>query len=278
MNTFSAFFKNEMRRRSVVLTFYFLLAFVLVHYVGNVLTYRGTDVVEMYHPMRLLTLSYDGESNMMAVYLMYLYPFLLVFPTGFSFAEEQVSNTALFLASRAGVYRYRVYKVLTSFLVTFLVFTVPFLVEIPLNCLAFPIKAQGTLNLESIYDEEFVLGVQRYIGTWLYLCSPYLYAAAGTLLFGAISGLLAAFTTVFSMLVRVKYKVLLFLPAYVLLNLPALGATLFHIDDVSLYYLRYLLTFDDIAKCEAGYWALLAALALFVAAATALQKRRDWLQ
>ena len=46
-----------LKQKEASLTFILLLAVVLGNYITNVLTFRGTDVSQMYQPMKLLALS-----------------------------------------------------------------------------------------------------------------------------------------------------------------------------------------------------------------------------
>ena len=46
-----------LKQKEASLTFILLLAVVLGNYITNVLTFRGTDISQMYQPMKLLALS-----------------------------------------------------------------------------------------------------------------------------------------------------------------------------------------------------------------------------
>ena len=45
--------------KGAMITFALLLALVLMNFIGNVTEFRGYDRVEMYHPMKMLLLSYN---------------------------------------------------------------------------------------------------------------------------------------------------------------------------------------------------------------------------
>lgn len=91
--------------------------------------------------------------------------------------------------------KYRFSKLLAVFGVTFLIFTLPFFIEIILNCLAFPLNAQGDLSNWNYYDPTYIESVNNYLFSKIFLMSPYLSAVLGTILFGIASGIFAAFTT-----------------------------------------------------------------------------------
>lgn len=203
-------------RKIATITFFILLTLMLVNYFYNVFTYQGTDIIDMYHPMKLLTLSNYSEYGF---YLLQYYPLIVIIPAAFSFFADKQSQELIFIQSRVGAHHYYWGKILGVFLVTFFVFTVPFLVEIGLNSLAFPITAMG--DPSNINTYELISAVNMYLFSNLYVYSPYLYAVFFTLVFGIFSGILAVFTVAISTF-SIKFKVLLFLPVYALLYL--LGA------------------------------------------------------
>lgn len=265
-----------LKKRGAVCVFYVLLIMVFNNYISNVLHFQGRDVVVMFHPMRLLLLSYDmtnfNATNTLLLIL--LYPLLVVVPAGFSLAKECQSGTQVFLISRMGSMRYQISRVLAAFLATMIIFTVPFLLEILLNCLAFPLEAVGNLTFLSIYDDAYMNGVNHYLMKDVYLASPYLYAVMGTLFFGAVSGLFGAFTVAASSLVKVRYNILLFLPVFVMLNLSTRLAGGF---SRSIRWYDYVLIFDDDIK-NIGFGAIiLLAIILFSAGAVCVSGRKDCL-
>ena len=69
-----------------LLAFGLLLALMLNNFVENVLEHQGTEVVLMYHPMKLLSLSYD-KTNYKAdtmMLLVQLVPLLICIPAALS--------------------------------------------------------------------------------------------------------------------------------------------------------------------------------------------------
>lgn len=200
------------RKIAKILLFLFFCV-VLINYFHNVLTYKGTDIVDMYHPMKLLTLSNYSE---FCFYLLQYYPLFVVIPAGFSLFADHRCNQYIFLQSRVGARNYYLGKLIAVFCVTFTVFTVPFLIEILLNCLAFPMAATGDPSNLGFYHETYIGITNMYLFSSLYYQSPYMYAVFFTLAFGVASGILAMFTIAISTF-PIKYRVLLFLPVYLLL-------------------------------------------------------------
>lgn len=128
------------------------------------------------------------------------------------------------------------------------VFVVPFLLEIVLNCISFPLQAKGDFTGLDIYNTAYAAMVESYLMSKLYLLSPVWYSVVGILIAGVVSGMLGMFVVAFSYVFRVKYRVMLLLPVYLLLN----GIT--YVDNMmparasAINWQRYLLLFDDADK------------------------------
>lgn len=258
-----------------LLAFGLLLALMLNNFVENVLEHQGTEVVLMYHPMKLLSLSHD-KTNYKAdtmMLLVQLVPLLICIPAALSLAKEQHTGASVLMASRLGSRTYLFSKVTAVFVVTTLVFSLPFLLEIVLNCVSFPLNATGDLANWTIYDDEYIQTTQHFLLYPLYRLSPYLYAVVETLRFGATMGLLAAATLTLSALVRVKFRVLLLLPPFLLLQLSAYLSQYFDV-----YWANYVTLFHGEARNDLVYWAAVAVLLAFVVLGSLYASRKDWLQ
>ena len=85
-----------LKQKEASLTFILLLAVVLGNYITNVLTFRGTDISQMYQPMKLLALSLNKvyfSANIQLLIVM-IYPILVAVPAGFSYTKEQGGQTS----------------------------------------------------------------------------------------------------------------------------------------------------------------------------------------
>lgn len=255
-----------LKKKEAVCVFYVLFSMVIMNFIGNVLDFQGRDIAEMYHPMKLLLLSYN-RTNWNAtntLLLIQLYPLLVACPAGFSLAREYQRGTRVFMVSRLGNHAYLVSKYLAAFLTTMIVFTVPFLLEIVLNCVSFPLSAAGDLSNSSIYEGVSVE-------------SPYLHAVMGTLLWGIVSGLFGVFTVAASSLIRVKYNVFLLLPVFVALNLSNILAGRLPKDAPSIRWYDYVLFFHDEPQSRALLLTGVFALVLFSIGAVCVSGRKDCL-
>lgn len=266
-----------LKKRESICVFYVLFFMVIINFVGNVLYFQGRDVVEMYQPMKLLLLSYNrtdlNATN--TLLLIQLYPLLVVCPAGFSLAREYQRGTNVYLCSRLGNASYIISKYLSAFFATMIIFTIPFLLEIFLNCLSFPLSATGDLSNLSIYDNTYRMSVNHYFMKNIYLYSPCLYAVIGTLFWGMVSGLLGAFTVAVSSFIRVKYNIFLFLPVFVALNLSTILAGSIPKEAPSIKWYDYILLFNDELK-STGLLGLFV-LVLFLAGVVCACRRKDCL-
>jgi hypothetical protein len=267
-----------LRQKGTVFVFYVLLVMVLRNFIENVLTFQGSDVSQMYHPMKILLLSYNRVyyNASATLLLLQLYPLLVVCPAGFSLAKEYQSGQNALMIARLGNLTYKSSKLLAGFLATAIVFSVPFLIEIVLNCLSFPLTATGDLYNQSIYHPDYIQRVRKYFMSGFYVRLPYLYTIAGTLLFGVASGILGAFTVAFSSMVQVKYRVFLFLPVFLLLNVTVFIAGMLPKNFPSMIWYDHLLLFNDKTK-SLVFWNIgLFLLVLFSLVFTFWSGRREY--
>lgn len=114
--------KFLLKTKEATLTFVVLLILVLSNFIGNVVEFQGMDVTAMYHPMKLLTLSYNKslyDANTIILFVQ-LYPILVVFPAGFSYIKERQTREELYLTSRMGKSFYYISKLVAAFFVPWL--------------------------------------------------------------------------------------------------------------------------------------------------------------
>ncbi|WP_078553747.1 hypothetical protein [Bacillus alkalicellulosilyticus] len=255
-----------LERKVATVIFFLLFGIMLANYFQNVLTYSGTDIVDMYHPMKLLTLSNYSEYSF---YLMQYYPLLVVIPAGFALYNDKTLNQFIFIQARVNARNYYLGKIIVVFLVTFFVFTVPFLIEILLNIIAFPVNAVGDPSNFSIYDNSYIEIMSMYLLSDLYTLSPYLYATFFTLVFGVLSGILAIFTVAVSTF-PIKFKALLFLPVYVLLYLLGMLKQLIPAISVETNYFFYLGFYHPISRASESLLVYLSLSIMLLVLATSI--------
>lgn len=93
-----------LRQNMSLAVFFVLLSIVFLNFRSNVLAFQGSDIIEMYHPAKLLALSYDQVYNNMDIMLLLiqLYPILIVCPAGFTLLSEKKRKTDCVLIARIG--------------------------------------------------------------------------------------------------------------------------------------------------------------------------------
>ena len=269
-----------LNRKGSICTFLLLLAMILYNFISNVNTFEGRDICEMYQPMKLLLLSYNRVSfnGDMTLLFVQLYPILVVCPAGFILSKEFQFGESVFMTARLGQKKYLLSKLLSSFLTTFIVFTVPFLIEIVLNCISFPLDAVGDLSNWHLYSEAYIKGVHSYLFYQLYLLSPYFYAVVGTVFFGVVSGILSMFTVAISSIVKAKYNVFLLLPVFLLLHISVMIAEVNQKAPITTRWYDYVLLFNDCTKSPLGFVLVIFIIILSSFVLIHISSRRDCLR
>ncbi|GMQ57180.1 hypothetical protein AN1V17_15750 [Vallitalea sediminicola] len=262
--------KSILNHKEVFITMCILMLFVFINYFTNVLKYNGKDITDMYFPMKLLLLSSgSGAAN---YYFMQYFPLLVIIPVAFSYVYDRDSKEIIYIQSRVGLKHYYIGKIISVFLVAFFVFTIPFIIEIIINCIAFPINATGDLSNANIYEKIYIDLVGNYFFYNLYVIHPYIYTFLVTLVFGLICGVLTVFVVAISMY-NIKFKILLFLPVYILLYGIGMIGHIVPSIKVSLSYFNYLSIFDCSKKSLIGY-CLTIVLILLVSIVMIMTKSR----
>ena len=259
-------------RKAPMLVFLLLYIYMLLNYLTNVFRFSGTDVTDMYMSMYLLVLSEENE--FFHFFFMQYFPLLVVLPASFAFLQDKSSRALNYLAVRMGRRRYYVSKGIAVFLISFAVFTLPFLLEILLNCIAFPMNAVGHIsncnNYEQMenFERMFLVGLFRY--------SPYLYAVLFTFIFGIVAGVLSVFALGISML-KMRFKVFVFLPCYLLLNSSFYWERIPGLNGEYTDYFTYLSIFDPASKSGLWYFLVVLLVALVPAVIVHEKGKRDCL-
>lgn len=261
-------------KTSSKITFFVLFLVMLMTFVSNVLDFRGYDVIEMFHPMNILSLSYDRTAHNAgtALLLVQLLPLLVGWPAGLALAADRGLGTDTMLVARLGRKLYVTSKLTAVFIATAIVFSVPFLLEIVLNCLSFPLTATGNLVRIDAFDSDYAEMLGNYLCPWLYRFSPYLAAVLGTIGFGLFAGLLACVTASLSLFVRIRFRVFLLLPVFILLY------AITSLESIELAWYNYIFFFSDAPKIPLYWFSLCAALVCFCVAAAWYGCRKDCLK
>ncbi len=268
-----------LRQKEAVLTFCVLMLLVLANFVTNCREFWGSDVLELAHTTKMGLLSWNHAAYSADLTMMFiqLYPLLVVCPAGFILAKERGTQEHILMITRMGSSTYYFGKLFSSFMVTAVVFAVPFLFEIFLHVIAFSAKPAGDLVYGDAYEEEYIAAVRQYLFSNLFVRSPYLYAVVKTLIFGLFSGLMGAFGVAVSALYRVKYRITVFLPTFLLLNLSVYAEVIFGKMEKSIAWYNFVMLHEEAVKNMPVFLAVLMLMILVSVGGTFWTARRDQL-
>ncbi len=243
------------RKKSVVITFFVLFAFVLANFFVNMFEYKEiTYISQMFDPIKVLTLS---EWSVSGYFMMEYYPILVVIPTACAYFTDKNTRVKIFIESKTGKESYWFAKAISVFITTFLVFTIPFLLEIVLEVICFSMNAMGDPSgfqfIKSIESEN------QYLLYELWVDNRIVYAIIMTILFGVVSGILALFNFAISTLPFFNYKIFTFFPIYVLFYFVSIFESLID-TDYTLNYFYILRMFNTEPKNNMVYFMFLFVL------------------
>ena len=268
-----------LRQKEAVFTFCVLLLLVLANFIDNCREYQGFDVMALAHTTKLGLLSFNrmGYKADLSIMFLQLYPLLVVCPAGFILAKERGTQEHILMITRMGSGVYYSSKLLSAFVVTTVVFAVPFLAEIALHVIAFSTRPMGDLTNWSYYSEGYIELVRNYMFSDLFVRSPYLYAVVKVLLFGLFSGLMGAFGVAVSALYRVKFRITVFLPTFLLLNLSVYAEVILGEMEKSVAWYNFVMLHEEAVKNMPVFLAVLMLMILMSVGGTFWAARRDQL-
>lgn len=244
-------------RKETIFTWFILLGFVTWNFISNIIqNQNAVYVTQMYDPVKTLTLSTWSVSG---YFMMSFYPLLIAIPTSTIYLNDKNSGEITYLKARYGNKKYMRGKFFGVCIATFLIFTLPFLMEIVLDGICYSKGSVGDpSNFEYIQTAEDVKG---YFAYGIFTKNRFLYAVICILLFGVISAVFAGFNYAVSTFKCFKYKIFTFFPIYILFfGIRFLGNTFK--GSFTTNYFFILRMFDTNVKNEKVY--LIFMLVLFV--------------
>lgn len=235
-------------RKTVIITYFILMGFVIVNFINNMLSYTEVKYVsEMYDPVKMLTLSTWSESGF---YLRMFYPILVCVPTAAVYLTDKNTRVMIYIQSKTSRKNYIFGKIIAIFLVTFLVFTVPFLMEFVLSCICFNMTSLGDPSNISYID--MAGNEYGYLMPQLWLDNRIAYVIIMIVLFGIVSGIFAVFNFSICTLPIFKYKIFTFFPIYVLFHLIGIIDKAIRFDFETNYFMLISM-FDKSKKMDEMY-------------------------
>ena len=270
INSIKMQMSEMLRKKSVVFTYFALLIFVMANFISNMLGYRDVQYIsQMFDPIKILTLSDWSASGF---FMMEYYPLLVVIPTSCAFLTERSTGVRVYIQSKTGNISYWCGKLTSVFLTTFLVFTIPFLIEIALSTICFNMSSIGDPSNFQYY--QTIESENQFFLSKILLSSRVLYAITMTMLFGIISGILAVFNFSLTSLRFFKFKIFTFFPIYILLYLIE-TIEKFKMPEYTLNYFFILRMFNMKTKNNLLYAMFLMCLLLFSVILIGTKAKKD---
>ena len=139
--------KTILDKKIAIIVFVLLTVMVIINFFGNLVKYDGQPVDTLIDPMRMLMLSAaDYDTASVKFIFLQFYPVLVILPAAFSYASDKTNRTDIYLITRFDKKNYYIGKFLAVFIVTFVVFSVPFIFEVILSLIGFPSGAHGNFE------------------------------------------------------------------------------------------------------------------------------------
>ena len=259
-----------LRKKTTLLTGFILFAFVMFNFFSNMAHNNGVQYVsQMYDPMKMVTLS---DWSVSGYFMMEFFPVLLVIPTASSYLVDRETGWKIYVEARTGKTAYWVGKIVAVFLVTVLLFTLPFLLEILLNAVCFSMNSTGDPSGFSYLQTVETEGT-CFMGD-LWMKNRIVYVIVQTLIFGVVAGILAVFNFSITLLPVFRYKIFTFFPIYILCYLILLVEKLAD-TEYTMSYFYILRIYNTVEKNYMVYLVILVILTGISLGLTAVQWKRD---
>lgn len=226
---------HMLRKRTTVMIYLILCGAVLCNFFMNMNRFKNGDLSQMMSPMKLSSVSIWTVVN---YYIMQFYPLLLVIPTAGCYFDEKNSRVCNYIQVKVGASNYLIGKAVSVFLITVILFSVPFLMEIIVYMITVPCAAQGDPSNFQYFQTIETDG--KLFWSDLYFFNPYLYTVVCIIIFAVVSGIFAVFNFSLTTLKAFKFRVFTYFPIYIL------------------FYSIYIISSFLHIKCETRYGAVLS--------------------
>lgn len=219
----------------------------------------------------------DGQIQSLATqFLFVIYPVLVAFPITSLWISDRGSGMVNYFDQRSGRTAFWFGKTAAVFIATFIIFTIPFLLEILLGVLCFPVSAQGSPGVDYI---QHLPDEKMFFWAGLLGKSRILYAVVMILLFGAASGVFGVFGYAFSTFSFMRFRILNFLPVFILLYGGIMAGAAFKLKmQLNYMYIMRMFHVDYNHPAKPGLYVGILALLLIVSAGIIfIRSRKDQL-
>lgn len=233
------------------------LSYVLITFIYYALMSIGSDVSEFYHPAIVTALNSDA---LFVWFYMMLFPFLIVFPASFSYFTERKSGVINAFVMRIGFRSYFFCKIMSSMVVTFVAFFIPFIIGLLLNIVTFSNEGMAVLTNWEPFSQTYFNYANQYLYSDLFHTNPYLYYLLHVFIFASFASIVSVFVLLFSGVVK-HYKIFLFMPFYLLTLITDRLQVVFSHIDFDTNYQFYILAYDSVMNKD---YIFLIGLVVFI--------------
>jgi hypothetical protein len=217
-NSIRTQFSIMVARRDFRIVFACVLAMTLYSYLVNLINYRSFDYGDIYSWHYL----YAGNtsSNIWNLFSV-LYPFIVVFPFGFSYMQDRKVRLLNNYTLKSGKENYFCSKIIVAFIGGFLIIAIPFMINLALTYFTFPHNYSSPFQYAQMLtgervDRDTVFAAKPFAE--LFVQSLPLYNLLYLLFFSVFTGIISAFAMALSFFIRTR-KILLFVPLFVIFQL-----------------------------------------------------------
>lgn len=202
------------RQKGCIFCFLTLCIMIGINFVGNVFRYWNTELAQM---PSFVNISILSDEMSLGWYIASFFPFLLVLPGGLSLAIDKNCQEDLLWTERCGRGKYMFSKVIAVLFVTFFCFFVPLMIELLLNCIAFPMSAHGNLAGNELFSDSYQTITGYYLFS-IYYTHPVLYVILASSVISGMASILSLLSLAVGSFFS-RYYAYLLLPVYLLLSL-----------------------------------------------------------
>lgn len=259
-----------LRKKEAVLTFFIVMTFMFVNFYHNMYSnYIIKNVSQMQNWVKNLTLS-DWTTS--GYFLVDFLPLLVVMPTACSYIVDRDTRIKLYIESRGSKKSYWYSKLIAVFCSTFLIFTIPFLLETMLSLICFDLNSNGDPSMFGYY--QTIENDGNYELARLFVTNKVLYAIVMIFIFGIVCGIFAMFNFSITTFTVFKFRIFTFFPIYILLYAITFIQRIVK-PDFTMNYILILRMFGTANKNYAIYNAFLCMLVILSFLIIRLKIRRD---
>lgn len=198
------------KRKSFQFVFFGMLFLGIGLSLFYVIQYWGSYMYELPSADTLYIANGRSDSWM---YLEQLFPFLIVLPFGFVYLDEKKSGVSLYIQTRGERKAYYYSQLIACFIGTTMVILIPFLINILLNGILFPINGNDYISSYNAYDYNWCSQIvgdgfrsntifHGFILKSIAVDHPQLYNVIYAFIAGISSGIMGMFVYAISLLVQ----------------------------------------------------------------------------